>query len=54
MDYFAVVSLGAYPTPTPTDAARAAYFASWGLLGTAPSMANRRWGSVRMIFKMRA
>lgn len=37
MDWFAIVSLGTYPTPTPTAAQRAIYAASWGLLGTAPA-----------------
>jgi hypothetical protein len=32
MDWFAVVSLGAYPSPTPTGAQRAAFGASYGLL----------------------
>lgn len=36
MDWFAVVSLGVYPTPTPTDAARAAYGVSYGLLDEVP------------------
>lgn len=36
MDWFAVVSLGTFPTPTPTAAARAIYAASWGLLGVGP------------------
>ena len=35
MDYFAVVTSGVFPTPTPTDSERAAYFCSWGLLDTA-------------------
>ena len=34
MDWFAVASLGAYPTPTPSASARAAYAASYGLLDT--------------------
>lgn len=33
MDWFAIMTLGAYPTPTPTDAQRAAYGISYGLLG---------------------
>ncbi len=32
MDWFAIVSLGVYPTPTPTGAQRAAYAVSFGLL----------------------
>ena len=32
MDWFAIVSLGMYPTPTPTNSARAAYAVSYGLL----------------------
>ena len=31
-DYLAVVSVGAFPTPTPTGAQRAAYAVSWGLI----------------------
>jgi len=38
MDYFAVATLGTFPTPTPTDSQRAAYFCSWGLLDTAPAL----------------
>lgn len=37
-DHMAAASLGIYPTPTPTDAERAAYFASLGLLGTLPNV----------------
>ena len=36
MDFLAIVSMGAYPTPTPTDTARALFAASWGLLGELP------------------
>ena len=32
MDYFAVVSFGVYPTPTPTTTQRAAFAVSYGLL----------------------
>jgi len=33
-DYMAVISLGVYPTPTPTDAERAYYAATYGLRHT--------------------
>ena len=36
LDHFAIASFGAYPTPTPSDAARAAYAVTHGLLGTLP------------------
>ena len=36
-DNLAVASNGAYPAPTPTDAARAIFAASYGLLATAPA-----------------
>lgn len=32
----AFASVGTYPTPTPTDAQRAAYWASHGMLGSLP------------------
>ncbi len=35
MDFFAIASYGAYPTPTPTGALRAALGASMGLLNMA-------------------
>lgn len=35
MDWFAVITLGTYPTPTPSGSERAVYFASHGLLGIA-------------------
>lgn len=38
MDWLAIVSYGVYPTPTPTEAARAAYAISYGLLGDAPTL----------------
>lgn len=34
MDWFAIVSNGTYPTPTPTNAERAAFAVSYGLLDT--------------------
>ena len=37
MDYFAIATLGFYPTPTPTDKERRAYAASWGYLSVAGS-----------------
>ena len=36
MDWFAVVSNGSYPTPTPTTTQRASFAASWGLLSIVP------------------
>ena len=36
MDYFAVISLGAYPAPTPTSTQRAAFASSYGLLSIVP------------------
>lgn len=33
MDWFAITSHGIYPTPTPTDAERAAYIVTDGLWG---------------------
>lgn len=32
MDYFAIASLGTFPTPTPTASERMAYAVSYGLL----------------------
>jgi hypothetical protein len=32
MDFFAVASIGFYPTPTPTNRARAAFVATYGLI----------------------
>lgn len=32
MDFFAVASIGFYPTPTPTNKARAAFVATYGLI----------------------
>ena len=40
MDWFAVVSLGVYPTPTQTGAQRAIYAASFGLLGLAATVTS--------------
>lgn len=37
MDWFAVASYGVFPTPTPTDAERAVFAVSYGLLSTAPA-----------------
>lgn len=34
MDYLAIVSVGFYPTPTPTASERMAYAVSYGLLGS--------------------
>lgn len=39
LDFLAIASNGAFPTPTPTDAQRSIYAASWGLLGTAAAPA---------------
>jgi len=42
MDFLSVASLGFYPTPTPTGAARAAFVATYGLIdigaGSLPSL----------------
>lgn len=35
MDFFAIASMGAFPTPTPTSVQRAIYAVSYGLLDTA-------------------
>ena len=32
MDFIAIASMGFYPTPTPTNAARAAFVATYGLI----------------------
>jgi len=32
MDFIAIASVGFYPTPIPTDAARAAFVATYGLI----------------------
>jgi len=37
LDYIAIVSLGIYPTPTPTSTQRAAFAVSYGLLNLVPS-----------------
>ena len=37
LDFMAIASNGAFPTPTPTTTQRAIYAVSWGLLGVAPS-----------------
>ena len=37
-DHMAAVSLGAFPTPTPTGSQRAAFGVSFGLLGTLPTV----------------
>ena len=47
MDFFAFVSLGFYPTPGATGAARAMFFDSLGLLGVAPiGSGTSRWASI--------
>ena len=52
MDFFAIATLGTYPTPTPTDAQRAAYFCSWGFLGTAPVAASATGKCKAVIIKL--
>jgi len=37
LDFIAIGTIGAYPTPTPTDAVRYSRIATWGFLGVAPS-----------------
>jgi len=39
VDFFAIASRGAYPTPTPTGAQRASYVVTAGLLSLLPSLA---------------
>jgi len=36
LDFLAIGTIGAYPTPTPTDAVRYSRIATWGFLGVAP------------------
>ena len=44
LDFMAIVSSGTYPTPTPpTDAQRAAYAVSYGLVGTLAEAAAVEW-----------
>jgi len=46
MDFIAIASRGAYPTPTPTGAVRAALAVSYGLLDFALSpsiVTSQRW-----------
>lgn len=38
MDFFAIASNGAYPTPTPTAVQRAAYAVTYGLLSLLPTV----------------
>jgi len=38
MDFFAVATVGFYPTPTTSAEHRMAYASSWGLLGAAPAI----------------
>ena len=40
MDFLAIVSQGAFPTPVPTGAERAAYAISRGLLGLFPTISE--------------
>ena len=51
MDYFAVATLGSFPTPTPTDSERAAYFCSWGMLDTAPAASAVTYVFIKTLFK---
>lgn len=54
MDFMAIVSCGAYPTPTPTDAQRASYAVSYGLLGSVPASLVRtvsKWLRLRLRLK---
>ena len=37
MDFIAIASMGFYPTPTPTNAARAAFVATYGLINIGAS-----------------
>lgn len=45
-DHMAAASLGAYPTPTPTDSKRAAFGVSFGLLDT---LANITLSSIEYV-----
>jgi hypothetical protein len=48
MEWFAIASYGAYPTPTPTDAQRAIYAVSYGLLATAPEGDSAYWTGLHL------
>ena len=43
IDFFAVASLGYFPTPTPTGKARMAFASTWGCLGVVPGGGWHRW-----------
>ena len=43
LDFMAIVSSGAYPTPTPTATQRAAYAVSYGLLNLVPAGTLGGW-----------
>ncbi len=47
-DMFAAASIGTYPTPTPTDAQRAIFAVSYGLLDTAPTSVEAAGGLGRL------
>jgi len=49
IDFFAVATQGYFPTPTPSAAARMAYAATWGYLGTVPTGAA---GILRGLFRL--
>ena len=49
-DMFAAASLGTYPTPTPSNAQRAIYAVSYGLLSVAPTGAVEGGGLMRFGF----
>jgi len=55
MEFFAIASLGTYPTPTPTMTQRAAYAVSYGLLSlsstpTGTNTAGRMFQFLRIIY----
>ena len=51
MDYFAVATLGVFPTPTP--AVRSVFLASWGLLDSIDITVSTGFGGFKMHFTMR-
>lgn len=52
MDFLAIASMGTYPTPTPTDALRAGYAVTFGLLGTMPEGITGYSGGMFMFMDM--
>ena len=52
LDHMAIISNGSYPTPTPTDAQRAYYAASHGLLGDVPAVDELESGIISRILEI--